>query len=412
MKVLFVGDNQNIYGLYFPIAAEFKKRGADVIFLDPQSIYRALQDENSILNSAKDDGFSTILWNQKSPGWTEKIRLIRTANKILKSIQPNIIFVPFEFHLYFFLVNLANQRGIKTCHVQHGLWGPGKFLPSFYHDQLSRKAKAKLLIERTMNLNSLVRKLINFQLQGRAFCLLSQFYICSGEFYKKQALAEVNYRKDIKIINAGGLRYRASVIKPPSDIFSFYKLDRSLPLITYFFNDFKALEKQFSPLQDSYETLREFYDICNSETKGQFNFLVLMHPTQQNVKDTLRELFLVNKNVSIGITHENQFDIYKNSFLISGVRSGSFKEALVSSSYILKLNYVLKRKWDLELDSCGAIEVCNSREELHSKLSNILKGNNKVDKDARKKFLSKYFDSSLLSESIVFDSLTHKEGLV
>lgn len=120
-RVAFILDATNTLGLYKSIASVYKKNGWDVVFVDVSQI--------------KNNTSSQYLKNEiialKYRIFIPKRIDYKNADHILKHINPNLIFVPYEFQIYFFIVNLAKFYGIKTVHIQHGLWGKGKFKPNY-----------------------------------------------------------------------------------------------------------------------------------------------------------------------------------------------------------------------------------------------------------------------------------------
>lgn len=361
-RVAFILDAVNTLGLYKSIATVYKKNGWDVVFVDT-SLVRNSTPSEYLKNEIT--ALKYQIFTPKRIVYNDRNRLFnKNADQILKHINPNLIFVPYEFDIYFFIVNLAKFYGIKAVHIQHGLWGRGKFKPNYNInlDSLKDKELNRLNLVSKIKfkfLNYLYRMLsMFFKKKYRIvekkykhyisrklnFKLTADYIVVPSEYYKNQIKNEVPSFKTNNILNPGYLRGDI-LFKDNQDIYTKFVLPKDKKIVSYFFAPFHLYPNRFKEKYSSNKALKEFISACNQIIGiDKIHILVLIHPTCLHYCSTLDEYLKKSfDNFSINHSMDSQGSIYKNSILIGGVKSGALTEASLFNRNIIRQDYVLDK---------------------------------------------------------------------
>ena len=389
-RVAFILDAINTLGLYKSIASVYKKNGWDVVFVDTSQVRNSTPSEylkNEIT------ALKYQIFTPKRIVYKNNNRLFnKNADQILKHINPNLIFVPYEFDIYFFIVNLAKFYGIKTVHIQHGLWGGGKFKPNYNINLDSLKDKEL----NRLNLVSIIKfKLLNYSYRMLSiffkkkyrivekkykhyisrklnFTLTADYIVVPSEYYENQIKNEVPSFKPKNILNPGYLRGDI-LFKDNQDIYTKFNLPKGKKIVSYFYSPFHLYPHRFKEKYSSNKALEEFISACNQIIGiDNIHILVLMHPTCLHYSSSLKEYLKKSfDNFSINHSMDSQGSIYKNSILIGGVKSGALTEAALFNRNIIRQDYVLDKNPEIFQIDYKLVKSVTSKKSMEATIAGL-----------------------------------------
>jgi len=374
-KVLFFFQASNTVGLYFSLADKLRNENFDVVFVNTSAYLGSEHTDEHCVASINERKFHYLQIppdNFKRTTATD----IETLEKIFVDTTIKLVVVPYEFNFYYFVVNLARLHKIKTLHIQHGLWGPGKFLTGYNRteepaqhapDDLSkgnkkrRKEKRRGVFARLKNLfaqkeavqavspaNSFtpeIQSIINAQSEDRKkgvlFPLTADFIAVPSEYYKQIVLDEVPGYSESAILVCGYLR-NDLMLGDNTDIADFFGLPKGKNIVSYFYSPFYLTGQRFTEKYDSLQALDDFIDTCNRHIENTF-FLILMHPTGIKEIPRLKDFLQLKgrSNFFVTLSKDKQGAIYKQSCLIGGAKTAALTEAALFTHRIIRQNYVL-----------------------------------------------------------------------
>lgn len=389
-RVAFILDTINTLGLYKSIASVYKKNGWDVVFVDISLI------KNNAPSEYLKNEITALKYRIFIPKRIDYKNVYQLFNKnadhILKYINPNLIFVPHELHFYFFIVNLAKFYGIKTVHIQHGLWGEGKFKANYNinSNYLNEKKVNKLsLISRIKfrffgylnRMHSMffkkkyriVKKKYKHHIsQKLSFALTADYIVVPSEYYKIQIKKEVPDFKPKNILNPGYLRGDI-LFKDNQDVYTKFNLPKGKKIVSYFYSPFHIKPNRFKEIYSSNKALEEFISACNQIIGvDKIHILILMHPTCLHYSSSLHEYLKKSyDNFSINHSMDSQGSIYKNSILIGGVKSGALTEASLFNMNIIRQDYVLDKNPETFQIDFNLVKPVTSKKSMEATIARL-----------------------------------------
>lgn len=359
-SILFLIKELNTYGLYKSFATQLHRQGHKVQFLDVSLILNAVPNDQNQL-AIEEDGFHFQIYqnDEDLDLLDQNQKFCVCAEDILNKYIPTLVVVPYEFHFYFYFIQLARQKNIFSLHIQHGLWGPGKFLPHYNRSEVKktkkqnifkkfiRKIKSKIAIKNSNEHRSKYFDLISRYKctirEGLHFPLNSNFISVPSEYYKQIVLKEVPHYKPNQILVVGHQRFDTFDLGNES-LNNAFQIDPTSKVVSYFFSPFHLYPDRFIEKYNSDKALIEFMLACLDTFKDmKIHFLILLHPTAINYKNALEAKIQSSKITNYTITHSNnkQGLIYKESFLIGGAKTGALSEASFFNSCVFRQIYVL-----------------------------------------------------------------------
>ena len=182
-RALFFFKASNTLGLYYSFANKLVSEGYEVTFVDESDYLESGYPDQESRVKIQALGYKLEVISKPStpPSVYDQISFIEN---LYQDSTIKLVVVPYEAHFHYFLVNIAKLNKITTVHIQHGLWGPGKFLPGYnrldYQDTPLAQEKAAteaLLAQQDAVIERLTRKLKELkQRQKNRYNLIGRFF--------------------------------------------------------------------------------------------------------------------------------------------------------------------------------------------------------------------------------------------
>ena len=395
MKVIFLAGARNHLPMFFVLADWLKREEGDVEI--QFSLFNGYRDDEKI----KEKGYQVeeINENEIGPYPSERWNSALFAKNYVDGKNADVIFMPYEFGFLHFVSFFSKEKRITTVHVQHALWGKGKFFEEFFSNDTSKIDQGKP--ERSTSLSRIVRK-VKMLFRGdnkfpkeisralktyyslnnheKKYPLSTDYFLAPNEAYKAQVIQERPTYPKKKIVVSGVLKEGLDVpLYTRQQLADEFNLDLKKDWICYLFAAFENYPERYHLNKPSREGVLDLIKALNTlGVLEQYQILVLEHPTApEDLSDIANEYSSIKL---IQATNEH-FDIYRQSKLICGVKSTALMEACTSLNPVIRQDYVLRGEYDAIQRSSKAIYLAKDVLQLGEILREVVVGGRHKKRD-------------------------------
>lgn len=354
--------------------------------------------------------------------------LFFAAKDIVAKVAADLYFVPYEYNFYNFLTFFAQESGAKVIHVQHAMWGSGKFYSSFrkkigafdskHFSQTNKenkfklrpflgKIKRKVLRRQFSNIDQEVlppdlqkfnQKLENFNEHELDYRLTADYFLVPNQHYKDQVAQERPQYPLDQVIISGVLKSFDQNRYSRLDLANKYDLDPEKKWVVYLYSNFEQYPNRYTVKLNTFLALEDFTKTLFEEDPSVVP-VVILHPGSKEHLPRIKEQ--LNGFGKAIVLHDEHFDFYREAELIVGAKSTALMEACLSGNPVIRQLYVLEGIYDQEQFNYDAIYMTATRTGFKRKLTELLSAKENHYKLARQEVVKHEFFSPVQEESLV-----------
>lgn len=325
--------------------------------------------------------------------------LFFAAKDIVAKVAADLYFVPYEYNFYNFLTFFAQESGAKVIHVQHAMWGSGKFYSSFRkktglidnRSVSTAQANSKLTLrsflgrlkrrikgqnDQASNSEPLPQELVKFREMlanlnedELDYRLTADCFLVPNQHYKDQVAQERPQYPLDRVIISGVLKSFDKHKYTRQDLADKYDLDPEKKWAVYLYSNFEQYPGRYTVKLNTFEALDDFAKTLKKENSSVVP-VVIVHPGSKEHLPKIKEH--LNGFGKVIVLHDEHFDFYREAELIVGAKSTALMEACLSGNPVIRQLYVLEGIYDQEQFNYDAIYMTATRTGFKRKLSVLL----------------------------------------